>query len=134
MKYWLQLSDKIRFFIVGAFNAGVSYFIYSLVVFFLGASYYQTALALAWVISSVVSFNMQRNFVFHSKGNVIKEYFKCCTTWVFSYIINACLLEFFVKKILINVYIAQILATLISAVFTYIMFKKFAFRKTSKID
>lgn len=129
MKYWFSLSDKIRFLLIGAFNAGISYLIYSTLVFFLGAEAYQTALALAWVISSITSFTTQRLFVFNVKGNIFKQYCKCCTTWVCSYMINAGLLEMFVKKLHLNVYLAQIIATLIAAVFTYILFKKFAFKR-----
>ena len=118
-QYWFNLSDKIRFLIVGGFNAGVSYLIYSAFCIILGEHAYQIALALAWIISSVVSFTTQ---------NWMKEYLKCCTTWVFSYMINAGLLEIIVKVLHINVFIAQIIATLSAAVFTYILFKKFAFR------
>ena len=125
---WFKLSDKIRFLLVGGFNAGVSYLIYSTVCLIIGEHFYQTALALAWAISSVVSFTTQKFLVFRGKGNWKKEYIKCCTTWVFSYLINAGLLEIFVKYIHINVFAAQIIATLIAAVFTYILFKKFAFK------
>lgn len=127
-QYWFNLSDKIRFLIVGGFNAGVSYLIYSAFCIILGERAYQIALALAWIISSVVSFTTQKFFVFRAKGNWMKEYLKCCTTWVFSYMINAGLLEIIVKVLHINVFIAQIIATLSAAVFTYILFKKFAFR------
>lgn len=127
---WFNLSDKIRFVLVGGFNAGVSYIIYSLICLIAGEQFYQASLATAWVISSVVSFTTQRSFVFNIKGNLIKQYFKCCTTWVFSYIINATLLEIFVQKLQINVYVSQIIATAICAIFTYILFKFFAFRST----
>ncbi len=129
MKYWFKLSDKIRFLIIGTLNAGISYLIYSACVFFCGDEVYQIALALAWGISSITSFATQRLFVFNVQGNLLKQYFKCCTTWVVSYMINAGLLEVFVKKISLNVYIAQILATFIAALFTYILFKKFAFKQ-----
>ncbi len=129
MKYWFRLSDKIRFIIVGIFNAGVSYLIYAAMVFVLGTDAYQAALALAWIISSVTSFLTHKFFVFHVKGNIFKQYCKCCTTWVFSYLINACVLEFLVQKTNCNVYIAQLLAASAAAVFTYILFKKFAFRR-----
>jgi len=125
---WFKISDKIRFLLVGGFNAGVSYLIYSAFCLILGETAYQTALAIAWVISSVVSFTTQKFLVFRGKGDWKKEYLKCCTTWVFSYMINAGLLELFVRILHINVYIAQILATLSAAIFTYIVFKKFAFR------
>ena len=125
---WFKLSDKIRFLLVGGFNAGVSYLIYSAICLILGESAYQIALALAWVFSSVVSFTTQKFLVFRGRGNWAKEYIKCCTTWVFSYLINAGLLEAFVKILHLNVFVAQIIATLTAAVFTYCLFKKFAFR------
>ena len=127
-KFWFSLSDKIRFLFIGGFNAGVSYLIYSAFCLILGAAAYQIALALAWAISSVVSFTTQKFLVFEAQGNWIKEYLKCCTTWFFSYLINAGLLEFIVKILHLNVFIAQIVATLAAAIFTYILFKKFAFR------
>ena len=125
---WFRLSDKIRFVLVGGFNASVSYVIYSLICLIAGEQFYQASLATAWVVSSIVSFTTQRCFVFNVEGNIIKQYFKCCTTWVFSYIINATLLEIFVQKLQINVYVSQIIATAACAVFTYILFKTFAFR------
>ena len=127
--FWFKLSDKIRFLIVGGANAGISYLLYFCFVFFLGDEKYQAALALAWVISSFISFTTQKYLVFNVEGNIFKQYCKCCTTWVFSYVINACILEFFIQKLSFNVYLAQLLATFIAAIFTYVLFKKFAFRK-----
>ncbi len=125
---WFGLSDKIRFVLVGGFNASVSYIIYSLICLIAGEQFYQVSLTTAWIVSSVVSFTTQRCFVFNVEGNLFKQYFKCCTTWIFSYIINATLLEFFVQKLQINVYVSQIFATATCAIFTYILFKTFAFR------
>ena len=132
-KFWFSLSDKIRFLFIGGFNAGVSYLIYSALCLILGEAAYQIALALAWAISSVVSFTTQKFLVFEAKGNWIKEYLKCCTTWFFSYLINAGLLEFIVKILHLNVFIAQIVATFAAAIFTYVLFKKFAFRPKKSI-
>lgn len=126
--YWFNLSDKIRFLIIGGLNAGISYLIYFAVCLIFGESFYQIALALAWAISSVISFTTQKFFVFNVEGNVIKQYLKCCATWFFSYLINAFFLEMFVKQLMFNVYLAQIVATLLAAIFTYILFKKFAFK------
>lgn len=126
--FWFNLPDKLRFLLVGGFNACVSYVIYSSFCLLLGQEAYQTALAIAWIVTSFVSFTTQKFLVFQGKGNWIKEYFKCCTTWVFSYMINAVVLEVLVKFIHINVFVAQIIATLTAAVFTYILFKKFAFK------
>lgn len=127
-KFWFSLPDKIRFLLVGGFNASVSYVIYSLFCLLLGQNAYQTALAVAWIITSFVSFTTQKFLVFQGNGNWVKEYFKCCTTWIFSYMINAAVLEALVKVLHMNVFIAQIIATLTAAIFTYILFKKFAFK------
>ena len=132
MNFWFKLSDKIRFVFVGGFNAGVSYLIYSAFCLILGETYYQISLALAWAISSIVSFVTQKLLVFQTKGNWLKEYGKCCITWFFSYLINAFTLEATVKLLKLNVYLSQIIATVLAAIFTYIFFKKFAFRKKSE--
>lgn len=127
--FWFKLSAKIRFLIIGSFNALFSYLIYSLLCLILGSEYYQLSLALSFALSSVVSFNMQKHFVFQSKGNFLKEYLKCCTSWLISYAINALLLEIFVSVLKINIYLSQFFATGITAVFTYILFKYFAFKE-----
>jgi putative flippase GtrA len=108
----------------------MSYIIYAgLLYFALGEKYYQISLALAWVISSVISFTTQKNLVFCSKGNVFNQYAKCCITWFFSYLLNAFLLWLLVQKLLINPYLGQIVAIGFCAVFNYLLFKTFAFRK-----
>ena len=129
LNFWFNLSDKIRFILVGSFNAGTSFVIFSLLCFLWNENYYQISLALSWILSSFISFATQKYLVFNVKGNIIKQYLKCCTTWFFSYLINAFLLEIFVKKLLLNVYLSQILATIVCAIFTYILLKIFAFKK-----
>jgi putative flippase GtrA len=126
--YWYKIDDKIRFLLVGGFNFCVSYIIYSVVCIVLGTEFYQVSLALAWIFSSIVSFTTQKILVFQGTDFWLKEYLKCCTTWFFSYLINAIALEILVKIVHINVYLAQVFATAICAVFTYILFKQFAFK------
>ena len=127
-KFWYSLDEKIRFLFIGGFNFCVSYLIYALLCYIFGAKIYQIALVLSWILSSFVSFTTQKLLVFRGKDKWYKEYLKCCTTWFFSYLINAGLLEFFVKIVNFNVYVSQFISTLISAIFTYILFKKFAFK------
>ncbi len=127
-KYWFSLNDKIRFLFVGGFNFCVAYLLYVAFCLLLGNSMYQFALVLDRAVSSIVSFTTQKLLVFKGGNDWIKEYLKCCTTWFFSYVVNAVLLEVFVKYIHMNVFISQFIATLAAAVCTYILFKKFAFR------
>lgn len=128
-KFWLNLSDKIRFCIIGVINAIIAYLIYVFFLFILGKAFYQISLILSWVISSVSSFLLHRFFVFRVKGNILKQYIKCLMTWIVAYFINAVLLEIFVKNFHINPYISQIIATGLAAIFSFVAFKLVAFKK-----
>lgn len=130
--YWCKIPDKIRFVIIGAINAAISYVIFAIAVYFLGINNYQICVALQWILSSFMSFFNQKVFVFCTKGNWVKEYLRCCTTWLVSYIFNVIILEILVKYLDVNVYLAQIIAIIAVSAITYVLFKYFAF-KTHKI-
>lgn len=125
---WCSISDKIRFLIIGGINAGISYIIYAIAIYLIGEAHYQICVALQWIISSVFSFTNQKLFVFCTKGHWLKEYFKCCTTWIVSYFCNAILLEVIVRFLIKNVYIAQIISIFLASIVTYVLFKHFAFK------
>jgi len=125
---WCKLPDKLRFLLVGGYNAAFSYIIYIIAVKLLGEGHYQICVALQWSISSIFSFINQKIFVFCTKGNWIKEYLKCCTTWVVSYFLNAIILELIVKYVSKNVYIDQLVSIFIVSIVTYVLFKYFAFK------
>ena len=131
---WCTIPDKIRFLLVGGYNAAFSYIIFAIAVHFIGHQYYQICVALQWIISSVFSFTTQKLFVFCTKGNWLKEYIKCCTTWVISYCCNALILEVIVRYITKNVYIGQFVSILLASVVTYILFKYFAFKHRTVQD
>ena len=110
--FWFKLPDKIRFLLVGGFNALVQYLIYISFLYFWSEDKYQTALILSWIISSFSSFATQKIFVFCTKGKFmdwIKEYIKCLGVWVVSYTINAVILEILVNYFVINPYLSQII-------------------------
>jgi len=125
---WCKISDKIRFILVGGYNAGFSYIIFVIALLLIGKEHHQICVALQWLISSVFSFINQKIFVFCTKGNWISEYFKCCATWVVSYVCNAVLLELILRFIIPNVFVAQLISIMFSAIITYILFKHFAFK------
>lgn len=125
---WCSIPDKIRFLFVGGVNAGFSYIIFAIALYLIGSEHYQMCVALQWIISSVFSFVNQKVFVFCAKGNWLKEYFKCCTTWVISYACNALILELIVRYISKNVYLSQLVSIFLASIVTYVLFKYFAFK------
>ena len=128
--FWFKLPDKIRFLLVGGFNATVQYLLYVCFLFFGGEENYQKALIWSWIISSLSSFATQKIFVFCTKGKLIdwiKEYIKCLGVWVTSYIINAVILEILVNYFAVNPYFAQVIAVACTTITSYILLKYFAF-------
>lgn len=130
-KKWCSISDKIRFLLVGGFNAAFSYVIFAIALYLIGHEHYQICVALQWIISSVFSFVNQKIFVFCTKGHWVKEYLKCCTTWAVSYFCNAIILELIIRYISKNVYLSQLVSIFLASIITYFLFKYFAFRHKS---
>ena len=131
-KLWYGLDDKIRFVVIGCINAAISYIIFIICILLLGESLRQLCVALQWIISSVFSYLNQKFFVFHTKGNYLSEYLKCCSTWFLSYVLNVIILEILVRYFIKNVLISQFVSLLIVSVVTYVLFKYFAFKKRTK--
>lgn len=125
---WYKIPDKLRFLFIGGVNAAISYAIFAAAVFILGAEYYQACVILQWTLSSVFSYFNQKIFVFGTKGNYVKEYLKCCSTWAVSYLLNVVILELLVRFAIKNVYISQFVSIFLVSVVTYVLFKYFAFR------
>ncbi|MDE6138513.1 MAG: GtrA family protein [Candidatus Gastranaerophilales bacterium] len=109
-------------------NAAISYVIFALALLCLGEPHYQACVVLQWTMSSVFSYFNQKFFVFCTKGNYLKEYLKCCSTWAVSYLLNVIILELLVRCTVKNVYVAQFISIFLVSVATYILFKYFAFR------
>lgn len=129
MDMWFKLPDFIRFIVIGCINAAISYIIYAICVLIFGTDYYQLCVALQWILSSFISYLNQKFFVFCTKGNYVKEYLKCCSTWAVSYVLNVIILEIFVRFLIKNVYIAQFVSLFLVSISTYVLFKFFAFKK-----
>lgn len=129
--FWFHLPDKVRFVLVGGFNATVQYILYIVFLLLLGEQKYQIALVASWVLSTFSSFTTQKIFVFCTKGSFkewVREYIKCIGVWVVAYFINAVILDLLVKFGNINAYPAQIIAIVCTTVSSYILFKYFAFK------
>ena len=129
MNSWLKLPNFIRFLVIGGINAAISYIIFVIAILILGKGLYQLCVALQWILSSFISYLNQKFFVFCTKGNYLKEYLKCCSTWVISYFFNAIVLEILVRFLISNVYIAQLISLSAASILTYVLFKLFAFRQ-----
>ncbi len=129
LRFFFNLPLQVRFLIIGGTNTGISYVLFIIFLFMLGNDAYQVALALAWILSSFISFTTQKIFVFQTKGAWLQEYVRCLVSWFIAYGINAVTLEIFAHYLGVAPYLAQLVALCLTTVLTYILFKKFAFKK-----
>ena len=166
---WFHIHEKLRFIIIGGFNSLVSFLIFVFLIHFFAQFFIddttrlyecmkthiklleyitflqfirQFSLAIAWFSSSFISFTTQRLLVFRARGHshIIKQYFKCLSTWFIGYLVNAITLEVFAELFrrtdlfspVIETDISQAFALVFSAIVTYVLFKYFAFKKKIK--
>ena len=128
MDKWAKLPKIIRFIIIGGWNTVILYVIFAILLSILGQPAYQVCVILQWILASFPLFLNQKIFVFGTKGNYVKEYLRCCVTWGISYFLNAIILEIFVRYLIKNVFIAQLLSIFTVSIVTYLLFKFFAFK------
>ncbi len=129
--FWMRQPEKIRFVLVGGYNAVIGYSLYALFVWLNNEQYPQLALLLSYVISTVNSFLTQKFFVFGTFGTLKdywNEYIRCCCTWAGTYVANVVLLFLFLDILHMNVYFAQFLGIALVAILSYIFLKHFAFK------
>ncbi len=127
LKKWFQLPQPVRFILVGGWNTCVAYGLYVLILWIMDSKHPQIALFASFILSTVQGYLTQKIFVFHTKGNYVKEYVKCLGTWGICYLFNAFLLGVFLY-FKFNPYIGQLFSCLIISVNSYLMLKYIAFR------
>lgn len=128
--FWMRFPEKIRFLLVGGYNTLISYLIYALICYCTLEKYPQMALFLSFIFSSPNSYLTQKFYVFNTRGNYVKEYFKCMISWTVGYGLNAVVLYGLLLTGL-NPYLAQFLAVTVITINNYLLLKYFAFSKKS---
>lgn len=127
--FWMKFPEKIRYVLVGGYNTVISYLLYACFLWLMNSEYEQVALFLSFIVSSLNSYWTQKIYVFNTRGNIKKEYIKCLISWGVSYAMNVVLLFLFVGIIGLNPYIGQFFALILVTINSYLMLKKFAFRR-----
>ena len=83
---------------------------------------------MANVIAITVAFIVYKFFVFKTKGNYLKEYFRMYITYGLSAIIGTLSIWFLVDKLSMEFWLSQILITIFLVIFTYIFNQKYTFK------
>ena len=125
--FWMRFPEKVRYLLVGGYNTVISYALYALFLWMSDNHHPQAALFASFLISSINSYWTQKIYVFGTRGNYGREYVRCLFSWGISYLMNVCLLQFFLW-LNWNPYVAQFLALALVTVNSYLMLKYIAFQ------
>jgi len=121
-----------KFGVVGLINTGVSYSIYSLLVYI--GFHYLTASVVAFFVSVLCSFLLNRKFVFkdntgRSKRNVAHLVIKIYISYAFTgLIVYNALLFILIDALLVSKYIAPLLGLFVTVPLNFILNKVWVFK------
>lgn len=126
-------AEKLRFALVGGFNTALDFGLLFLLVWLglpkIGSNYISTSIAF------IFSFFMNRSFTFKSEGDAKKQFIPFLVVTMIGIWVLQPIVILFITSIdslfndSINLFIAKLLATLVSLVWNFLMYKKFVFKK-----
>ena len=127
-------EKKLRFLIAGGLNTIVGLSVYPLLFIALspfGVGYFQV-LILSQLPSVTFSFITNKYFVFKTKGNLKKEYFKFFTFYGFYFLLNMICLPILVEILKINPIISQAIFSVAIIVTSYFWHNAVTFKSTQE--
>lgn len=128
--------EEFRFLIVGASNTIwgiVSYPIYYWFLHPLGVNYL-IILIITYLLNGIISFTTQKYFVFRTRGNHLKEFWKFLLLQVATLSINLILLPLAVQYFKLNPVIAQTVFICILIVTNFFFHKYVTFKHKTEVS
>lgn len=110
-----EVKRIVRFLLVGLFNTGLSYTVFVL-SFYLLAEYF-IALVISYSVALIVSFFLNRGFVFKSITGSIMGF---VIVNMVSFVVNVFSLEYFVSSLLMSPYLSQAVCVVLVSLINYI--------------
>lgn len=127
-----SIAEKIRFLVVGGFNTFVGFGAFAVIQFLSnGALHEVVSLLVAHLVASSIAFVLHRKVVFRVSGQILIDYVRFQSVYVIPLSINVVVLPLLVRVGGVNVYLAQLLFTVVSVIVSYVGHKYFSFRRPS---
>ena len=126
LNYWFKLSQALRFLLLGGYNFVFNNSLFALLVY--SGVNYKISLIIAWIIGVFSNTLIFRYFLFQSKNKFLKELQKSYITYLGMLALNYIFLYLAVDIYKFNIYISQIIISVVLATLTYIIFKIFTFK------
>jgi putative flippase GtrA len=123
-------DQRVLFIVVGGANTAFSTALFVFLSWWLGPAVPSIAsLAIAWVTSLLLVFNVYRHLVFRVSGNTVRDFVRFVGVNLASFLINAGALTLFVEVLGFRAIPTQIAITGFVVVFNYFGHKYFSFRR-----
>jgi putative flippase GtrA len=123
-------KQKIRYLIIGGWNTVFGYGVFAGLYFWLsGSVHYLLILSLSYIINITNAYVGYKLFVFRTKGNILREYFRFYLVYGVSFVVNLASLPFLLEILHLNMYVAQALITIITVIGSYVLHKNFSFKE-----
>lgn len=124
-----KYEQKLRYLIIGGWNTVFGYGVFAGLYFWLeGFIHYLVILSISYVLSITNAYIGYKLFVFKTRGNILREYFRFYLVYGVSFIFNLATLPLFVETLRFNMYVAQAIVTLITILGSYLLHKNFSFK------
>jgi putative flippase GtrA len=123
-------GEKIRYLVVGVWNTVFSYLSFAVLYFlFSPRLHYLVLLAISNLMSITNAYAGYKIFVFRTRGNYIREYFRFYVVYGAAIAINFVLLPVCVELLKIPPLVAAALLTAFTVASSYLGHKHFSFRR-----
>ena len=123
-----EYRELIKFIFVGIWNTIFGILLYTGAILLFGEKHYLLLGVLCNIIAITQTYFMYKFIVFKTKGNYLREYFRMYITYINSMVVGLILMYVMVTLLKINAIYANIIATLIIALFNFLMHKLFTFK------
>lgn len=125
-------DQRVLFVVVGGANTGFSTALFAVLSWWLGPTVPSAvSLAIAWVVSLLLVFNVHRHLVFRVQGgHALRDFIRFFGVNVASFLFNAGALTLLVEGLGLPAIPTQIVITVFVVVFNYLGHKYFSFRRT----
>jgi len=117
-----------RFIIVGAVNTLIGYGIIMILFHLVGLSY-SLSYFMSYVVGVIVSFFLNRQFVFFSKNNKLQEFFRFLIAFGFSYGVSYAALYLLVENHILVENIAFFAGMVVYSTLFYLLNKHITFKQ-----
>lgn len=138
---WFSFPEKLRFLLVGGFNTVFAWSVLTCLDWlfnqintafgwgFSEISVANAALVVQYIITINFSFITMRYYVFRSHGNIVKEWVKAWSVYIFIYLINAPSMSLLMWMFDLAAWQAQGIYLVFSTIITFVLHKYYSFRQ-----